>query len=105
MRLVVWAAPHGRVCSDRRLFETRGVDCTYCGRIAQCEQAEFNALRKNQLLAFYETLQPLLKQASAAKRATSKYRDYYFMAMFEVGLLPRSRTHDAEITCDISQRT
>jgi hypothetical protein len=45
----------------------------------------FNALRKNQLLAFYEQLQPLFSESTAARRATSKYRDYYFMAQFEVG--------------------
>ena len=47
--------------------------------------AEFNALRKNQLLAFYPQLQPLIAGVVEARRATSKYRDYYFMAQFEVG--------------------
>ena len=47
--------------------------------------AQFNALRKNQLLAFYEELQPLLREALDAKRSTTKYRDYYFVAQFEIG--------------------
>ena len=47
--------------------------------------AEFNALRKNQLLGFYEQLQPLLSQCTSARRTSNKYRDYYFMGQFEVG--------------------
>ena len=46
---------------------------------------EFNALRKNQLLAFYDELQPHVRECVTARRATNKYRDYYFMAQFEVG--------------------
>ena len=47
---------------------------------------EFNALRKNQLLAFYgaEELQPLFRRCRSVLN-TNKYRDYYFMAQFEVG--------------------
>ncbi len=47
--------------------------------------AEFNSLRKNQLLAFYEELEPHVSQCVSAKRSTDKYRDYYFMAQFEIG--------------------
>ena len=43
---------------------------------------EFNALRKNQLLAFYEDLCPVVGTRSVA---TNKYRDYYFMPQFEIG--------------------
>ena len=55
---------------------------------------EFNALRKNQLLAFYQELKPMLDAgrsgsagaaAAATAATTTKYRDYYFMAQFEVG--------------------
>lgn len=58
---------------------------------------EFNALRKNQLLAFYAELQPILqpiisasnrreaRAEAGAPATTTKYRDYYFMAQFEVG--------------------
>lgn len=45
---------------------------------------EFNSLRKNQLLAFYEDLEPLFGRCKAAL-PTNKYRDYYFMGQFEVG--------------------
>lgn len=47
---------------------------------------EFNALRKNQLLAFYdaEELQPLFRRCKSVA-PTNKYRDYYFMGQFEVG--------------------
>ena len=46
--------------------------------------SEFNALRKNQLLAFYADVESLLQEGM--KRSTStKYRDYYFMAQFEIG--------------------
>ena len=50
--------------------------------------AEFNALRKNQLLAFYEELKPLLSECVGTKRTSTKYRDYYFMAQFEVSNRP-----------------
>lgn len=46
---------------------------------------EFNALRKNQLLAFYPELQQVVRECVHARRATTKYRDYYFMAQYEVG--------------------
>ena len=46
---------------------------------------EFNALRKNQLLAFYEELAPLLQGCVGARRASTKYRDYYFLPQFEAG--------------------
>ena len=44
---------------------------------------EFNALRKNQLLAFYEELKDVVQ----FRRGTgdNKYRDYYFMPQFEIG--------------------
>eukprot|EP01043_Picozoa_sp_COSAG02_P023858 COSAG02_NODE_1285_length_13457_cov_11.145606_9_plen_1761_part_00 len=47
---------------------------------------EFNSLRKNQLLAFYELeeLQPLFR-ACKDVAPENKYRDYYFMGQFEVG--------------------
>ena len=45
------------------------------------------ARRKNQLLAFYDEIQPILAGCggAAAAAAGNKYRDYYFMAQFEVG--------------------
>ena len=56
--------------------------------------AEFNALRKNQLLSFYPNIKQILdlmggsqggcSLEDASKRVT-KYRDYYFMPQFEVG--------------------
>ena len=45
--------------------------------------AEFNALRKNQLLAFYDKIAPVI--ANSFPHSTNKYRDYYFMPQFEVG--------------------
>ena len=49
--------------------------------------SEFNAWRKNQLLAFYDDIQGgidgLAEKISRSK--LSKYRDYYFMPQFEVG--------------------
>lgn len=47
--------------------------------------ADFNSLRKNQLLAFYAELRPFLAECVTARRSTTKYRDYYFMPQFEVG--------------------
>lgn len=44
--------------------------------------SEFNALRKNQLLAFYELLKPTIKKPYTKM---TKYRDYYFMPQFEIG--------------------
>ncbi|CAE8670279.1 unnamed protein product [Polarella glacialis] len=46
---------------------------------------EFNALRKNQLLAFYEELRPAVGRKTAVPGSTNKYRDYYFMPQFEIG--------------------
>lgn len=43
---------------------------------------KFNALRKNQLLAFYEELKPVFLRAGTA---TNKYRDYYFGPQFDIG--------------------
>lgn len=43
---------------------------------------EFNSLRKNQLLAFYEDLRPVVSKRFTG---TNKYRDYYFMPQFEIG--------------------
>eukprot|EP00854_Cymbomonas_tetramitiformis_P005309 gene5309-6453_t len=45
--------------------------------------SEFNAMRKNQLLAFYEELRPFMTKGRAG--APNKYRDYYFMPQFEIG--------------------
>ena len=47
--------------------------------------SEFNALRKNQLLAHYEAIRGHVSQCIAAPRTTNKYRDYYFIAQFEIG--------------------
>lgn len=46
--------------------------------------AELNALRKNQLLHFYEELKPVLSNCMHAA-PTTKFRDYYFMPQYEVG--------------------
>jgi len=46
--------------------------------------SQFNALRKNQLLAFYADLKPVIAGAHAAS-GRCKYRDYYFLAQFEAG--------------------
>ena len=45
--------------------------------------SEFNSLRKNQLLAFYGKIMPIITNSSPS--ATNKYRDYYFMPQFEIG--------------------
>jgi hypothetical protein len=45
---------------------------------------EFNAFRKNQLLAFYDMLKPIIG-GCAMETVTNKYRDYYFIPQFEVG--------------------
>jgi hypothetical protein len=57
--------------------------------------ASFNALRKNQLLAFYDELSPIIKGYSGGAEGSgvsmtmnmkeNKFRDYYFMPQFEVG--------------------
>ena len=50
--------------------------------------AEFNSLRKNQLLTFYNKIKPILTNFGDdrdGKRSINKYRDYYFMPQFEVG--------------------
>ena len=50
--------------------------------------SEFNALRKNQLLGFYEELKPLLRaceEALSRGSGMTKYRDYYFIPQFEAG--------------------
>lgn len=44
---------------------------------------EFNSLRKNQLLPFYERLFRFVGRHEAP--TTNKYRDYYFMPQFEIG--------------------
>jgi len=46
---------------------------------------EFNALRKNQLLAFYQELMDAGVGVGLAAASTNKFRDYYFMPQFEVG--------------------
>ena len=44
---------------------------------------EFNSLRKNQLLAFYDKMMPIISNSSPS--TTNKYKDYYFMPQFEIG--------------------
>lgn len=64
--------------------------------------AEFNSLRKNQLLGFQELLQPLLCQCrSLLNTVTSKYRDYYFMPQFEVGQIELVDAHYYTYLIDI----
>ena len=53
-----------------------------------CSFSQFNSLRKNQLLAFYDVLRSVIGGCVRGKQiggAPTKYRDYYFMAQFEVG--------------------
>jgi hypothetical protein len=61
--------------------------CNAAAMIGLCSFSEFNAWRKNQLLAFYndikEGIDGLAEKISRSK--LSKYRDYYFMPQFEVG--------------------
>ena len=45
---------------------------------------EFNALRKNQLLMYYDELSPMMADVVSVM-TNNKYRDYYFMPQFEVG--------------------
>jgi hypothetical protein len=45
---------------------------------------EFNSLRKNQLLGFYNQLQPIFGGCRASMLSHT-YRDYYFMPQFEIG--------------------
>ena len=47
--------------------------------------AEFNSLRKNQLLTFYRKIKPILTSFGHLERSTTKFRDYYFMPQYEVG--------------------
>lgn len=58
---------------------------------------EFNALRKNQLLASYDELRQHFAASVGACRTTNQYRDYYFMAQFEVrgSSMQPPRTHHA----------
>lgn len=44
--------------------------------------ADFNSLRKNQLLAFYQEMLPTV---GVRYTGTNKYKDYYFIAQFEIG--------------------
>lgn len=46
---------------------------------------QFNSLRKNQLLAYYTKLKPLIEDPFQNKKWQNKYRDYYFLPQFEVG--------------------
>jgi len=55
---------------------------------------EFNAWRKNQLLAFYDKLRPILGGCGRRPSPTNKYRDYYFMPQFEVGQQELIDLHD-----------
>ena len=61
--------------------------------------ATFNALRKNQLLAFYEQLHPIISECRIA--ATNKYRDYYFMPQFEVGQQELIDVHNWTYAIDV----
>ena len=53
-----------------------------CVRMFCVTSAEFNALRKNQLLQYYHQLQPIL---TACNSSFTKYRDYYYQPIFEIG--------------------
>lgn len=61
--------------------------CNASAMLGLCSFSEFNAWRKNQLLAFYDDIKcgidGLAEKISRSK--LSKYRDYYFMPQFEVG--------------------
>jgi len=46
---------------------------------------QFNALRKNQLLAFYDKIAPIVRSRLDSPSESNQYRDYYFMPQFEVG--------------------
>jgi len=48
---------------------------------------EFNSLRKNQLLHYYEVLEPYLRSVadSFTNQKPTIYREYYFMGQFEIG--------------------
>jgi hypothetical protein len=49
---------------------------------------EFNSLRKNQLLRFYEVLAPYLSNvvdSFSTKHRSTKYREYYFLGQYEIG--------------------
>ena len=60
----------------------------------------FNALRKNQLLAFYKELSPLISEVRTAA-TTTKYRDYYFMPQFEIGQQELVDVHHYTYAIDI----
>lgn len=49
--------------------------------------SQFNSWRKNQLLSFYEVLEGSIGDIAEKidRQDLTKYRDYYFMAQFEVG--------------------
>ena len=49
--------------------------------------SEFNAWRKNQLLAFYDGIRNRIADlpSALARNKVTKYRDYYFMPQFEIG--------------------
>ena len=54
--------------------------------------SDFNSLRKNQLLAFYDTLVSMIsREKLMSALRTNKFRDYYFMPQFEVILCLSSR--------------
>eukprot|EP00536_Pseudo-nitzschia_multiseries_P000059 jgi/Psemu1/321429/estExt_fgenesh1_pg.C_20043 len=49
---------------------------------------EFNSLRKNQLLRFYNDIEPIIgdcTEAIQSARGATKYRDYYFIGQYEIG--------------------
>ena len=48
--------------------------------------ARFQSLRKNQLLAFYDVLKPILDDVASCEAVKAgPARDYYFLAQFEAG--------------------
>eukprot|EP00937_MAST-01D_sp_MAST-1D-sp2_P002830 g2830.t1 len=61
---------------------------------------EFNALRKNQLLAFSAELGPLLRRVLSVV-PTTKYRDYYFLPQFEAGQAELVDAHHYTYLLDI----
>ena len=50
-----------------------------------CSFSQFNSLRKNQLLAFYDVLRSVIGGCVESKSRAPTGIDYYFMAQFEVG--------------------
>lgn len=66
--------------------------------------SEFNALRKNQLLACYTELKRVLGGAaggSLGSPGTNKYRDYYFLPQFEAGQRELVNVHHYTYLVDV----